>query len=232
MPSYTRYINLFGLTGRISASLPVATGDWTGLLTQTASDSSLSRTGLGDAIVNTTVFLVGARSMTPTQFRGYRRKTIVGANLRISLPTGQYDSSKLINLGSNRWQIGTALALSQWLGRWTIEAYGTAWFFTDNTEALGGKVLSQDPLYAFQLNVAYEFKAGLWLSVGARQTAGGKTSVNGVQGDTPHEQSRIGLVLGIPVGTRHTIRTIGTTGVRSTAGTDFNTVVVQWLYRF
>jgi hypothetical protein len=170
--------------------------------------------------------------MTPAQYRDYRRKTIVGVNLRVSIPTGQYNAGKLLNLGSNRWQFGPSAGLSQWLGKWTFEAYAVAWFFTDNTSAFGGNVVSQDPLYAFQLNVAYAFKPGLWLSLGARQTAGGKTSVNGVKGDTPNEHTRIGLVLGIPVGTRHTIRAIGTTGVRNTTGTDFNTVVVQWLYRF
>jgi hypothetical protein len=121
LPSYTRYINLFGLTGRVSAMLPIATGEWTGVKNLTGRDSSLTRTGLGDAVVNTTLFLVGARAMTPAEYRDYRRKTIVGVNLRVSIPTGQYDAGKLLNLGSNRWQIGTTLGLSQWLGKWTIE---------------------------------------------------------------------------------------------------------------
>jgi len=232
IPSYTRFINLFGLTGRLMAVVPVATGEWTGVTNLTGTDSSLTRTGLGDAVVNTTVFLVGARSMTPAQFRDYRRKTIVGVNLRVSIPTGQYDAGKLLNLGSNRWQFGTSVGLSHWLGKWTIEAYGVVWFFTDNTEAFGDNVVSQDPLYAFQANVEYTFKQGLWLSFGARQSAGGKTSVNAIKGETPNEQTRLGLVLGLPIGTRQTLRVIGTTGVRSTAGTDFNTVVVQWVYGF
>jgi hypothetical protein len=93
-------------------------------------------------------------------------------------------------------------------------------------------VVSQDPLYAFQAHVEYTFKPGLWLALGARQSAGGKTSVNAIKGETPNEQTRVGLILGLPLGTRQTLRVIGTTGVRSTAGTDFNTVAVQWLYRF
>jgi len=230
--SYAHYMNLFGVTGRISAALPVATGEWTGLQIVSATEGSVSRTGLGDAVVNTTVFLVGAPAMSPAEFRDYRRKTIVGFNLRLSIPTGQYDAGKLLNLGSNRWQIGTTLGLSQWLGKWTIEAYGAVWFFTDNTEAFGGNVLSQDPLYAFQAHVAYTIKPGMWLSLGARQSAGGKTSVNGVPGTTPQEQTRLGLILGVPVANRQTLKVIGTTGVRNTTGSDFNTVVVQWLYRF
>jgi len=37
-------------------------------------------------------------------------------------------------------------------------------------------------------------------------------------------------VLGLPIATGHTLKLVGTTGIRSTAGTDFDTVVVQWVY--
>jgi len=231
-PSYNRYVNLFGLTGRFTAVVPIATGDWKAKQVTSATDTSVTRTGLGDAVLNTSIFFVGAPAMTPAEFRNYRRKTVVAFNLRLSVPTGQYSANQLINLGSNRWQVGVAGAVSQWLGKWTLEAYATAWFFTDNTNGFGGNTLSQDPLYAFQAHVAYTFKPGLWLSFGARQTAGGKTSVNGVKGDTPTELTRLGLVLGIPVGRRNTLRVTGTEGVRNTTGNDFNTVVVQWVYRF
>jgi hypothetical protein len=231
-PSYTRYINLFGLTGRITATVPVATGEWTGVKLLSGTDSSLTRTGLGDAVANLTVFLIGARAMTPSEFRDYRRKTIIGFNLRVSIPTGQYDPTKLLNLGSNRWQFGPALALSQWFGKLSVEAYAAAWFFTDNAEAFGGNVVSQDPLYAFQLNVAYSFKPGLWLAAGARQTAGGETSVNGGSKGNPAEWTRLGLILGVPLGGRHVLKLVGTTGVRNTTGADFNTVAAQWVYGF
>ena len=35
--------------------------------------------------------------MTQAEFRDYRRNTIVGFNVRVSVPIGQYDPDKLIN---------------------------------------------------------------------------------------------------------------------------------------
>lgn len=232
IPSYTRFFNTFGVTTRLTASLPLVTGTWDAVVKTdplTPVDTTVDRTGIGDGVVNATVFLLGAPAMTPAEFRDYRRKTLLGFNLRVKVPIGQYDPDKLVNLGSNRWQVAPALAFSQWLGKFSLEAYAIAWFFSDNTALLGDNVLSQAALYAFQINAGYNFKRNLWLSVGVRQTAGGRTTLNGVERDDPTENTRMGLVLGIPLAPRHTLRLVGTTGLHSTAGTDFDTLVAQWV---
>jgi len=231
IPSYTRYFNVFGTSARVSAALPFATGSWDATVLEAEPvETDISRTGLGDGVVNATVFLLGAPAMTREQFRDYRRKTILGFNLRVKLPIGQYDSEKLVNLGSNRWQLAPALGLSQWFGRFAIEAVAAAWLFSDNTALLGDNVLSQEALWAFQLIAGYSFKPNLWLSAGVRQSAGGRTTLNGVKRDDPTENTRLGIVLGIPIATGHTLKLVGTTGIRTTAGNDFDTLVAQWLY--
>lgn len=232
-PSYTRYFNTFGVTTRLTATVPLVTGSWDAAVQAdptTPVDATVDRTGFGDAVLNTTVFLVGAPAMTPQEFRDYRARTVVGFNLRVKVPIGQYDPSKLINLGSNRWQVAPALALSQWIGNLSLEAYAAAWLFSDNDALLGDNVLSQAALYAFQFNVGYNFKRNLWLTAGVRHTGGGRTTLNGVERDDPTENTRLGIVLGLPIAGRHTLKLAGTTGLRSTAGNDFNTLVAQWVY--
>lgn len=232
-PSYTRVFNTFGVTTRLTAAVPFVTGTWD-MVVKTDPvapiDTTVSRTGFGDAVLNATVFLVGARAMSPEEFRSYRRKTILGFNLRVKVPIGQYDPEQIVNLGSNRWQVVPALALSQWIGNLSLEAYALAWLFSDNDAVLGDNVLSQAALYAFQFNVGYNFKRNLWLSTGVRWTGGGRTTLNGVERDDPTENTRLGLVLGFPLANRHTVRLIGTTGLHSTAGNDFDTLVAQWVY--
>lgn len=230
IPSYTRFLNLFGVTGRFSAAVPVATGDWDALVGEDEVPTNASRSGFGDAVAAMTVFLLGAPAMTSAEFRDYRRNTILGFNLRVSIPIGQYDSDKLINLGSNRWYITPALGLSHRMGKFTAEGYAGMWLFTDNTALLGDNVQSQDPLFAFQLHAAYSFKPRLWLAAGVRQTTGGKTTVNGIEKDDPTENTRFGLILGLPVAQRHTIKLIWTTPLKTTAGGDFNTLALQWFY--
>ena len=232
-PSYTRYFDTFGVTTRLTAAIPFVTGSWDAVVRTdpiAPVDTSVHRTGFGDAALNATVFIVGARAMSPTEFRDYERRTILGFNLRLKVPIGQYDPSKLINLGSNRWQVAPALALSHWIGNLSLEAYALAWLFSDNTAVLGDNVLSQAALYAFQLNVGYNFKRNLWRSAGVRQTSGGKTTLNGVERDDPTENTRAGIVLGLPIAPRHTLKLVGTTGLRTTGGNDFDTLVAQWFY--
>lgn len=230
VPSYSRYVSLFGLTSRLTAALPVATGTWDAIVGEDTVETNVSRTGLGDGFASMVVFFVGAPAMTAAEFRDYNRKTIVGFNLRVSAPTGQYDPDKLINLGSNRWMITPSLAVSHWIGKFAVEAYASMWLFTNNTALLGDNVQSQDPMYALQLHLSYTFKPRLWLAAGVRQTARGETTVNGVAKNDPTENTRLGLILGLPVSKRHTLKVIGTTGLRTTAGGDFDTLVLQWLY--
>jgi len=228
-PSFSRFVSIFGRTGRIDAMLPIAKGDWDALVGDSAVETHVSRSGLGDPRLGVLLFLTGARSMTADQFRDYRRKTIIGLSLRVSMPLGQYDKNKLINLGSNRWVIMPSLTFSHRMGRWTGEAYASSWFFTDNQAALGANVLAQNPLHAFQIHVTYSFKRGTWLAIGMRQTIGGKTTLNGTQKDDPTRNNRIGLVFGVPIASHHTLKLIATTGTTATVGNDFNTLVAQWV---
>ena len=42
----------------------------------------------------------------------WRRKTLVGISLKVVAPIGQYDPTKLINYGVNRWAFKPELGLS------------------------------------------------------------------------------------------------------------------------
>ncbi|WP_454864948.1 transporter [Pseudomonas rhizophila] len=49
------------------------------------------------------VNLYGAPAMSLTEFPSYQQDVIIGASLAITAPLGQYDASRLVNLGNNRW---------------------------------------------------------------------------------------------------------------------------------
>jgi hypothetical protein len=230
VPSLSHYFSFFGLTSRVDAFVPFVTGEWTAELGGTGQESSLTQTGLGDPSLRLAVFVIGAKAMTAEQFRDHRRSTVLGLHLRVMMPLGQYDEDRAINLGSNRWRITPAAGLSQPFGRWVAEVYGAVWFFSDNENFQGGGVLGQNPIAAFQLNLAYNFRPRMWLALGSRQTVGGRTTVNGTEQDDPEINNRLGLVLGMPVSTHQTIKLIGSTSTTATKGTDFNTVSVQWYY--
>ena len=220
-----RFFGLFGMMGRADLLVPFATGDWTGELG--TADTARTATGFGDPIVRAAVFFAGAPALSGAEFMSYDAKTVAGLALRVRVPLGQYDNTKLINLGSNRWMISPRLGVAHRAGRFILEAYGSLWFFTDNTDLLEGNTQSQDPILALQAHVSYLFRRGFWLAASTRQSFGGAASVNGAEESDPESNNRVGVTLAIPI-RRNVLKFAFTTGLSTTTGNDYNTFYVLW----
>ncbi len=57
--------------------------------------------------------LYGAPALSLKEFASYQQDLIVGASVQVSIPSGQYDADKLVNIGSNRGFIKPELGLSK-----------------------------------------------------------------------------------------------------------------------
>ena len=136
--------------------------------------------GFADPSFRLSVNLYGAPALTLKEFKDYEQDVIVGASLQVSVPWGQYDDSRLVNIGTNRWSIKPEVGVSKALGRWTLELSAAATLYTDNNDLYGGNQRSQDPIYSTQVHAIYSFRSGVWASVDATWFMGGRTTVNGV----------------------------------------------------
>ena len=174
---YLRTLNFFGATAKLGVVVPFAWGDYTGLwLGQPA---KASRRGFADPYVSFAVNFVGAPARSLRELASYREGTVVGASFLTSVPIGQYDPSKIINLGSNRWSLRCELGLSKAFNKWTVEVAGGVWVYTDNDDFVGGTTLSQDPFLVAKVNVIRSIRPGLWWAVGTGYGQGGRTYFNG-----------------------------------------------------
>jgi len=64
-------------------------------------------------------------------------------------PWGQYERTRLVNLGYNRWGIKPELGVSHQIGPWTLEGYAGVWWFSTNSAYYpGGARKQQDPVRA------------------------------------------------------------------------------------
>ena len=90
--------------------------------------------GFGDPLMRLSVILHGAPAMTPAAFRSYRQDVIVGASLQVSVPLGQYDPTRLVNIGTNRWSFKPEIGISKAIGRWSFEAQAAATVYTENPD--------------------------------------------------------------------------------------------------
>ena len=221
---YGRTFGILGRSANVVVGLPYVWGDIDGYVVDEY--QSISRSGLADLRMQMTVNVLGGPALTPKEFASHRPDTIVGLSLAVVPPTGQYDPTKLINIGSNRWSVKPQLGVSKTIGPWYLEFYGGVWFFTNNTDFFGGSVREQDPLGAFQAHVSYTFKPRLWLAANATFYTGGRTTLNGVDKADVQSNSRLGVTLGVPLGRRSSLKVAWATGFTTRVGADFDTIGV------
>mgnify|MGYP001813000398 CR=1 FL=1 len=219
-----RTFGLFGRSANAIVGLPYTWGDIDGLVE--GEYQRVTRSGLGDLRGVVTVNLLGGPALSRQEFAKHRPGTILGLSLAVVAPTGQYDPSKLINIGSNRWSIRPQLGLSKTVGPWYLELYGGVWFFGDNQDFYGGSHREQEPIGTVQAHASYTFKPRLWVAGNATFYNGGRTTLNGVQKADLQSNSRLGVTLALPLGRRSTLKLAWATGFTTRIGADFDSLGV------
>lgn len=226
--AFTRAFSIGGRSANAGVMVPVIGGHVEGLYL--GEPAEVDRFGQGDPRFRLAMNLYGAPSMTPQEFASYRQRTIVGVSVTVAPPLGQYDPAKLINLGNNRWSFKPEVGLSRAYGQWVVELMGGVWLFTDNTDFLGGRTRSQDPIAAMQVHVTYRFNRGMWLAGDANYFAGGQTTIGGTRNFDLQRNSRIGATFSAALDRHQAIRLSVSRGAYTTIGADFNSVAVGYNY--
>jgi hypothetical protein len=219
--------NLFGNLGLVTAALPYALADVSGRVLEERAE--ISRSGLADARFKVSVNLRGNPAMSPREFARAKRQPIVGASLTMTVPSGQYYETKLINLGTNRWSFKPELGLSVPKGRWDLDGYIGAWFYTANDNFYpAGLRRTQEPVVTVQGHASYTIRPRLWLAADGTWYRGGSARVDEGIASTSMNNSRLGLTVSFPVGKRYSAKVAYASGVVARTGTDFSTVAVAW----
>jgi hypothetical protein len=227
-PYYARSFGLFDRQAGISLVLPFANFEGDGDVQ--GETRHIRLTGAGDPVLRFSINLLGSPALTPKQFATRTRETVLGASLSVMAPLGQYDSTKLVNLGTNRWAFKPELGLSQPLGNWDLEVYAGVWLFTDNNNFYGGQVRKQDPLVSTQTHAVYTFQPGLWASLDYTYYVGGATTVGGQPKNDRNDNSRAGLTLALPVAKQQSLKLTWSRGVSVRIGQNFTALGASWSY--
>lgn len=230
-PGFARAVDLFGLSGQVSAVAPFVTGTWQGTLAGT--DTSTARTGFADPRLQLAVNFLGAPALTRSQMRGYRQATVLGMQFAVTVPVGQYYPERLVNLGSHRWAFQPRLGLSQAIGsRLTVETYAGATFFTTNGDFFGGQVVTQQPFFEAQAHAIFLTRnPGLWFAGSFGYGWGGAATIDGVPKD-PLQNVRASGMVRLPLAPGHGLKLVYINGLTTKLGTDFDTFQVAYQYAF
>lgn len=227
--AYLRSLDIWGLSGKVGVILPIASA--LGSATQAGQLQEREIAGLADPRFRFSVNFYGAPALSVEEFGSYEQDLIVGATLDVTAPLGQYDSDKLLNIGTHRWSVKPELGLSKVLGPFILELSGAVTFFTANHDFFGGKTLEQDPIYSAQGHLVYELRRGLWAALDATYYTGGRTKIDG-KAQEALEHVRLGLTLAFPVNRYNSIKLYGSKGVYSRSGSDFFALGIAWQVRW
>jgi hypothetical protein len=228
--AYARSLDAWGKSAKFDVVVPYTS--FSGHAEVGGQTKRRDMSGYNDPLFRFSINFYGAPALSLKDFASFKQDVIIGASLRVSAPLGQYDNSKLINLGNNRWSFKPQLGISKAFETWTLEVAPGATFFTDNTDFNRGGTFSQAPIYSVEGHLVRSFQSGIWLALDATYYTGGRTTVNGVEGNTMQRNSRAGLTLAIPVDRYNSIKLYGSANTSTRTGTAQNVVGIAWQYRW
>ena len=227
---YARALDLWGTSGKLDVIVPYT---WlSGSAIYQGDTVQREVNGFADPLLRLSVNFYGAPALTLPEFRSYEQDLIVGASLQVSVPAGQYDDTKLVNLGTHRWFFKPEIGISKALGQWTLEGKAAVTLFTTNDDFFNGNRRSQDPLYSFQGHAIYNFRSGIWGSVDVTYFAGGRTTLNGALQNDLQQNWRVGATLAFPVDVYSSIKLYASRGVSARTGNSFDLLGIAWQYRW
>jgi hypothetical protein len=226
--AFTRGFSLGGRSANVGVAVPVVGGHLEGRYL--GEPAEVDRFGLGDPRLRVAMNVFGAPAMTPKAFASYVQRTIAGISVAVAPPLGQYEATRLINLGTHRWSIKPEVGVSRAWGQWVVEAMAGAWFFTKNSEFFGGRTREQDPIVLTQFHVTYRFQRTTWLAANVNYYTGGRTTIGGQQNLDLQRNSRVGLTFSKAFDRHQAIRVAVSRGAYTTIGADFTSIGIGYNY--
>lgn len=228
--AYVRGVDLWGNSGKFDVIVPYSHLSGTALVAGQPRERDVS--GLGDPRFRISVNFYGAPALSLSEYPSYKQDLVIGASVQVAPPWGQYDASKAVNLGTNRWSVKPDVGFLKAFGPLTIDLTAAVTLFTRNDDYFGGQTLDQAPLYSAQTNVSYDFGRGVWAALGVTFYRGGRTTLNDVTKDDALSNARVGLTVAVPIDRYYAIKFNASSGISTRTGTNFDSASLVLQYRW
>ena len=228
---YAYAFEMAGKSARVDFGLPYASGRWEGLVD--GEFTSVRRRGFMDPRIRLSVNLIGAPPLSGGEYMQYRHEnpvtTTVGAALAVTLPLGEYQNDRLINLGGNRFVVRPQLGVLHQRRNWQFELTGSAFLYQENDEFWNGNELKQDPLLFFQGHIIRTFRPGWWASLSGGYGYGGRSEVNGVPKGDDDRTRYIAVSMGMPINRQQSLKfTYFSSDTHINLGKNTDAILLSW----
>jgi hypothetical protein len=199
------YARTFSLLDRAAmAAILLPMGRISGDVTVAGRTANQSANGFGDPMLEFDINVFGPRAQKniPDVLR-YEPGFSVDLLADLAFPIGEYDNSKPLNLGQNRWYGRFGMPIIWQLGPWvpgrrtTLEFLPAVWFFGNNNDYVG-QTMKTDPIFQLDGHLTRDLTESFWGSLDGTWYYGGKATINGVPGEKL-DNLGFGLTLGYQI---------------------------------
>ncbi|HVO99776.1 MAG TPA: transporter [Bryobacteraceae bacterium] len=224
--AFGQTLGVFGRTAQALAVLPYLEAHLNGTVADAPQHQY--RSGLGDATFRYAMNIYGAPAMSRKEFATFHEKTIVGASLTMTVPSGQYDPNKLLNIGTNRWGFKPEIGLTQAIGKWGLESAAGVWLHTANNGFAGNSVRTQIPLGSFQAHLVRNLPHRSWVAGDMTYFTGGRSQVDGRNNADYIASVRLGATLAVTLTPRQVIKISYFDGAIARIGADIRSIGISY----
>ncbi|MBI5058935.1 transporter [candidate division KSB1 bacterium] len=183
--------------------------------------------GLADPIVLSTFWAVNNAAS----------KTWLGLTPFITLPIGEYHPhSPGTSMGGNRWVFKPEIGFVQGFGdKFYLDLTASVSLFAKNNnfgrDAAGDKgKLEQDPLYALESHLSYDFNKSFFGAIDYYGHFGGETKVNGTKSDNKLNNHTVGLTGAYGIAPGYQLMLTYTDDISVYEGRKANTFTTRFLH--
>jgi len=199
---YARTFTLFDRAALAAVLLPM--GRISGQVTTGVLSATQTARGFGDPMIELDVNLIGPPAQKSlVDVLRYEPGFSLDVIGDLAVPIGEYDNSRSLNLGQNRWYGRLGAPVVWQLGSWvpgrrtTVELLPAVWFFGTNND-FTGKTLTTDPMFQVDAHLTRDLTDRFWTSLDGAWYTGGQATVDGVKG-TKLDNLGVGLTFGYQI---------------------------------
>ena len=142
----------------------------------------IDKSGMMDSQVNFRLGLHNAPALNIIEYSQWERKFQVYGLFGVTVPTGEYNSARRINLGANRWAFRFSVPMVVPLNRnnkkpahWEVTP--NLYLFTNNNDPFVGDTKSQKPLFTVQNHLSKYFTSKFFASLDFGYQHGGQAQI-------------------------------------------------------
>jgi len=178
-----------------------------------------SASGIADPTVFATFWLVNAP----------KEKLWVGFSPYVSLPLGDFDKNRVLNLGNNRWAFKPELGIVKGFGEKTyLDVILNGEFYTKNNDIQK----TQDPLFGAEVHLSYDINKQWYASMDYFYSYGGESKLGSDWQKDGANNHGLGLSLFWLINSNHQLMVEYRDDFSVKNGPGTNTFGVRWAYFF